>query len=277
MKKRLLAPLLGLLLLGACATDDEPTPVTRPNAGPQDLCYLTEQTISNEAGDTTSTIRYTYNEQNQVVQTDHLNGEVLTEVRTYTYTSGGKLAMERLLTPEGEEVSYTDYSYNPQGRLSRYVVLQRVPGLDVIHRLASFKASYDNLGRLTSATDYLYLNNAEQDNGGITQTYVRDSTVTVTVRGSNRATLYTARIVQNDSIFTPLSAVPVYLHRKPGINYPSLNAITEFNAVANDTVAVNVAYKATYKTNNKGFPESAEITYAGGRVEKRTYTYNCPE
>lgn len=278
MKTKFLAPLLGLLLLAGCSEDDDTTVTPEPE--PQNLCYLLEQTSSSSNG-TTST-RYTYNDLNQVIRTESYEREVLKEIRTYTYTSAGKLAMERLLAPDTEEeISFTVYSYNQQGRLSKYEIKQQVPGLEIVHRLSSFKAVYDTQGRLTSATDYLYLDNREVSNGSISQTYLPSKPVSVTVRGAGGATLYTATITQDTDSRSPLSAVPVYLQRRPGVGYPSLNTITEFNATTgsgeNAVKVEDVAYTAVYQYNEQGYPISATFTYAGGRTENVSYTYNCAE
>ncbi len=276
--------MLGLLLLAACSPDEEPE--AKPAPAPQNLCYLQEQTIL--SGTTNTTIRYTYNDLNQVIRTEHYEQEELTEVRTYTYTSDGKLAQERLLTPdEQEEISFTDYSYNPKGRLSKYEVKQRVPELGAVHRIASFKAAYDLQNRLTSATDYRYQDNKEVAVSSVTQSYPRDKPVVATVKGLGGETLYAASFVLDSARRTPLSAVPVFMHRKPGVGYPNMQNITNFRATtgSGETLALvkDVAYTAAYTYNNQGYPLTATITYAGeggltdGRTENISYTYNCPD
>ncbi|OKL39607.1 hypothetical protein [Pontibacter flavimaris] len=280
MKIKLLAPLLGLLLLSACSADEEPE--VKPAPEPQNLCYLQEQTIV--SGTSNSTIRYAYNDLNQVIRTERYEQQELTEVRTYTYTAEGKLAEERLLTPdEQEEISFTVYSYNPQGRLSKYEVKQRVPELEAIHRIASFKTAYDQLNRLTTATDYRYLDNREVAVGSVTQTYPRDKPVVATVKGLGGETLYAASFVLDSARRTPLSAVPVFMYRKPGVGYPNTQNIIAFRATtgSGETLAEvkDVAYTAAYTYNDQGYPLTAKITYAGeaGRTEEITYTYNCQD
>ncbi|MCX2741529.1 hypothetical protein [Pontibacter anaerobius] len=275
MKFRFFTPLLALLLLVGCSEDDEPT--VAPTPAPQNLCYLQEQT-NNSTGAST---RYTYNEFNQIIRTEHYEQENLAEVRTYTYTAAGKLAEERLLAPDGEEeISFTVYSYNPQGRVSKYEVKQRVPGLQTVHRLSSFKAVYDTRGRLTSATDYLYLNNTEVSNGSVTQTYPQSKPVVATVKSADGQT-YTATYAQDSARYAPLFAVPVFLQRRPGVAYPHLSNITVFNATTGsgeEQAQVNdVAYTAEYTYNDQGYPITATYTYTGGRTESISYEYNCTE
>jgi hypothetical protein len=280
MKIKFIAPLLGLLLLTACSADEEPE--AKPAPEPQNLCYLQEQTIV--SGTSTATIRYAYNDLNQVIRTERYEEQELTEVRTYTYTAEGKLAEERLLTPdEQEEISFTVYSYNPQGRLSKYEVKQRVPELETVHRIASFKAAYDQQYRLTTATDYQFLDNREVAVGSVTQTYPRDKPVVATVKGLGGETLYAASFVLDSARRSPLSAVPVFMHRKPGVGYPNTQNITAFKATtgSGETLAEveDVAYTAAYTYNDQGYPLTAKITYAGeaARTEEITYTYNCQD
>ncbi|WP_276499687.1 hypothetical protein [Pontibacter litorisediminis] len=283
MKTKLLAPLLGLLLLTGCGEDDEPN--VSPNPEPQSICYLQEQTVV--VGDKTSTISYSYNELNQVIRTEHYEQGELQEIRTYTYTAEGKLNRELLLTPEEEEVSFTVYSYNPGGRLSKYEVKQQVPGLEAVHQLASYKVAYDQLGRLTTATDYLYQNNREVASGSVSQTYPQSGGMLATVKGQGGQTLYTATIQQDTSKYAPLSATPVYLHRRPGAGYPNLNVITSFKATTRTGTGTgtevkeveNVAFTAEYEYNEQGYPVAGTITYAGegSRPAKVSYSYTCPD
>ncbi|WP_299757670.1 hypothetical protein [uncultured Pontibacter sp.] len=271
MKIKLLAPLFALLLLAGCAEDE--TNVVEPTPEPENLCYLQEQTTTSQNG--VSTLRYTYNELNQVIRTEQYEQEVLVAIRTYTYTAAGKLAEERLLKPDGqEEVSFTEYSYNQEGLLSKYEVKQQVPGLEAVHRLAAFKAVYDMQNRLTSATDYLYLNNKEQSNGSLKQTYKTNKPVSATVVTADAST-YTATFVQ-DSSRAPLSAVQQYLHRRPGIAYPSINNITAFNATSDGEAVADISYTVTYERNEQGYPVSATKIFNNTAEEKTTYTYSCP-
>ncbi|TPE46145.1 hypothetical protein [Pontibacter mangrovi] len=273
MKTKLLVPMLGLLLLTGCSEDEEP--VVKPTPAPQDLCYLEEQHIETENGD--STIRYTYNDQNQVVQTEHLRQEDLLAIRRYTYTSEGKLAEEHVLKPDSTEEMFMVYAYDSKGRLSRYEVKQEIPGLETVHRLSSFKAVYDNQGRLTSATDYLFLNNKERANGSVTISYPIDKAVVATVKGRQGETLYKATTITDPVSRDPLSAVPVYQLRKPGIGYPNQRLMTELNATNEEENVLEASFTSAYELNERGYPETYTVTYGDGREVKYTYTYRCSE
>ncbi|AKD04436.1 hypothetical protein POKO110462_06520 [Pontibacter korlensis] len=274
MKKKLLAPLLSLLLFFSCSEDDDQ--VAQPRPEPQSPCYLLEQTIS--SADSDSTIKYTYDELNQVVRTEHYKQEELLAIRTYSYNNAGQLTEERLFQPDGEsEINFTTYSYNPGGRLSRYDVKQRVPELEIIRRVASFKAVYDTQGRLTSATDYLYLNNAESNNGSVSISYPVNRPIATTVRSAQGET-YSVSYAQDTLSFAPLSATPIFQQRRPGIGYPNLHNFTSLTATNGDKEEISsLSYTSSLEKNEQGYPIAETIKFNDKREERITYTYNCPD
>lgn len=272
MKPKLLAPLLGLLLFTGCSEDE--VPEVQPEPEPQNFCYLQQLSTTTADGKSDSTVAYTYNDQNQVIRTEHYVQDKLLAARTYAYSTDGKLQVEHLLQPNGDEVEYTVYSYGTKGQLSKYEVKRNMFGVE--HNTAAFKAAYDQQGRLTTATDYYYLNNKQLTNRLLSQTYVPDKPVVATVKGREGQTIYRATFVQ-DSSRAPLSGVPVFLNKRPGMGYPNLRNITSFRATAGtDTVvARNLSYTGSYLKNNQGYPTEATLKYLDGRQVKITYTYSC--
>ncbi|ARS34756.1 hypothetical protein [Pontibacter actiniarum] len=271
MKTRLLLPFLGLALLSACGEEELPT--AKPTPEPQNLCYLQEQVVRSDDG--VAVTKYTYNELNQIIKTERYEADELVTTRTYEYNTAGKLVKEHHLQPSGEEMDFTSFSYRPDGRLSKYEV-QRVLGLGVVHHLAAFKASYDQQGRLTSGTDYYYLDNKQQQNGGFSQSYPLKKPVNVIVKGRDGKALYNATF-QQDSSRSPLSATPAFLHKRPAIGHPNLNNFSSFTAtVPNDTVQVKAqSYTTKYVNNSQGYPTEATISFGDKKVVRVEYSYSC--
>ena len=272
MKTKLLVPLLGLLLFTGCSEDE--VPEVQPEPEPQNFCYLQQLSTTTADGKSDSTVSFTYNDQNQVTCTEHYVKDKLVAARTYAYNTDGKLQVEHLMQPNGEEVEYTVFSYSTKGQLSKYEVKRNVFG--IVHNTAAFKAAYDQQGRLTTATDYYYLNNKQQTNSTLSQTYTQGKPVVATLKGREGQTLYRATFVQ-DSSRTPLSAVPVFLNKRPGMGYPNLRNITSLRVTAGtDTVvARNLSYTGSYLKNVQGYPTETTLKYLDGRQVKVTYTYSC--
>lgn len=279
MKARLILSIFGLLGLSACTGDDEPTPIT-PTPDITNLCYLQQQVVQ-QSGTSVST-RYTYNESNQITQTEHFAQDKLTETRTYTYDASGKLMKENVQPSEGDP-AYTVFSYDPAGKLTRYEV-QRPLNLGVVHHVAAFKATYDLTGRLTSAINYRYVDNKLTQNGSFTQSYPAGKPISVVVKDKTGQVAYNATLTQDDQR-SPLSAVPAFLRTKPAIGFPNTNNLLSVSATttastgsASTPVGVPAqSYTATYTMNKQGYPTQATLTYNDGKVITINYTYSCEQ
>ncbi|GAB3813117.1 hypothetical protein GCM10028895_04820 [Pontibacter rugosus] len=256
--------------MGACSGDDAPTPIQEPE--PTSFCYLQEQVVTSDSLKTK--VVYTYNDQNQVIETAHVENDKLVATRTYEYNSAGRLSRENYFGPDNEQISYTVYSYNPQGRLSRYVVWQQL-ALGVNHRLATFQAQYNINGSLQAATDFNYLDNQQKQTQKISFTYPVNGPVSVAVSKQVSSQSYNATFT-TDSLRAPLSSVPAFYIKRPGIGYPGKNNLLSLTATntAKEDVA-DVSYTTAYTYNDKGYPTRADMTYNNGKTVTYTYSYRC--
>ncbi|WP_147383216.1 hypothetical protein [Pontibacter oryzae] len=279
MKTRFLLSIFGLLALSACTSDDEPTPVTA-TPDTSNLCYLQQQVVRQAANAVTT--RYTYNEENQIVQSAHFVQDVLRETRKYTYDAAGKLTREELQPTDGD-ATYTVFSYDPAGKLTKYEV-QRPLNLGVVHHVAAFKATYDVQDRLTSAINYRYVDNKLVQNGSFTQSYPAGKPISVVVKDNTGQVAYNATFTQDDQR-SPLSAVPAFIGARPAIGFPNTNNLLSVSATTTATtggVSTTVgvpaeSYSAVYTLNEQDYPTKATLTYNDGKVITIDYTYSCEE
>lgn len=270
LRHTILYPLLCLLVLTACEEDELPAEPVEPE--PENFCYLQEQ--MRVEGELRERTVYRYNEQNQVDTTEHYRNQELTERHAYTYNSAGKLVREDVLEPTGELRHFITYSYAPSGRLSRFDVQQEL-ALGAVHKLAAFKAVYDNNGRLTSATDYLYLSNQLTQSRAISFSYPLDKNPTLSASFSNSDNNYTGTY-SLDGQRGVFSSMQDFAFRKPGLGYPfeeNLIALTAQNTAKENLPSVS--YETQYVYNNFDFPVQAIRTYGDNRTETITYTYRC--
>lgn len=276
MKTKLLYPLIFLLLLCACGSDDDPTPSVEPEQPePAAICYVQEAVTT--ADGLTTTEKYTYNEQRQLVKTEHFTGGQLQGITEHQYDGKGRLLRENILSAAGEVTGAVRYEVNTRNQIVKFTTYEAWLGGALIPK-NMIDCLYDSTVVLRTVNVSRFANNKPVKQASTKYTYKGNSIMhTATVSGSDAKVSDKITMVF-DNKHAPMFGVQQLMKTKyvtPG--YPFAHNIQSYAVLdAENKEKPAASYTSAYSYNTQGYPEQVTVTYGDKKIKTIAYTYLCP-